>query len=478
MKLKEKDVNNITWNLFYYMILHGTLGNIGNILNYISIIYEVDIKNFVTTQNGTSNMTISKEDVDNYAFSSFALSSIFGQLFICLIYHMLVERYGSSFLWINVRHYIVMVACSLMIITKYLGTPLFLTISQFLFGANSFFIFPQLVFLSECGPFNKRANVILNTSTAFMFINVIIITLTSKTIINYDNWHYIFVIGIISSITYLLLVQDVKETPKYLYFTDQNFEKINESLLFYRHDNTNVDKIIDEFETEMSMYKTRVFMSINEVINIKGLRKRIFILFVAEISQKISLYIILSPYLEKILNYLDVPLLYTSSVLVGIQFGGLIASSLSSTVSNLFSRKRLLIAFIILSGISFKLMFLGLVFENIIDDKVLPQILCILAIYISTIISNIGHSYMTPILVNDIIPIHAKVATIQILTIFSCIIQIYLIISFVPFYNFFGSVTFLNYNLVMTIAMFLIAKYLPDTKEKQVYEVFNDYEEL
>uniref|UniRef100_A0AAF5CZ08 Major facilitator superfamily (MFS) profile domain-containing protein n=1 Tax=Strongyloides stercoralis TaxID=6248 RepID=A0AAF5CZ08_STRER len=445
------------------MLIHGTLGNIGNILNYISITFEVDIKNFATTINGTSyNETIIKENIDNYLFSTFSLASIFGQLFICLIYGSLIKKYGSSFVWINIRHYIVIVA-----------------FSQFLFGISCFFMLPQLIFLGECPSFGERANVILNTNTSYMVINIIITTLISKLIlINSNNWHYIFVIGILISITYLLLTLEVKETPKYLFFINSDFEKVNESLLFYRDKYTNIDKVIDEYETEVSVFKKRIFMSINDVMNIRSLRKKIFLLFLVEISQKISIYTIINSYIEKMLNYLNFPLFYTPSVLLGLQLGGLAASIMSSTVSDLFSRKKLLITFIVLSGIAFKLMFLGLVYQEINEVNIFSQVLCIFSIYLSTVISNIGHSCLTPILINDIIPIHAKFATIQIMTIFSSMIQLYLIIFFIPLYNVLGGVTFLTYNIFPTIAMFLLVAYLPDTKDKQVYEVFHDYEEL
>ncbi|CEF62509.1 Major facilitator superfamily domain, general substrate transporter-containing protein [Strongyloides ratti] len=444
------------------MLLHGTLGNIGNILNFVSITFEVDIKNFVTTTNGTYNKTSIKEDVDSYVFSTFSLSSILGQLFICLLYGKLVNRYGSSFLWINIRLYTVIVA-----------------FSQFLFGISCFFILPQLVFLAECPSFYGGASVILNTNTAYMFINVIVTTLISKSsLINYHNWHYIFIIGIFISIIYLLLTHEVKETPKYLYFVDSNLEKINESLLFYRHKDTNIDKVINRYDKEIDMYKKKVFMSISKVFNTKSLRKRIFLLFLVEISQIISVYTIISPYLEKMLNYLNFPLLYTSSIIFGLQLGGLAASMISAVVSELFSRKKLLIAFIIFSSISFKFMFVGLIYQEINTVNIISQILCVFSIYLSAIISNIGHMCFTPILINDMIPIHAKFSTIQIMTIFSSMIQIFLIIFFVPLYNVLGSVTFLNYNIFPTIAMFLIIKYLPNTKNKQVYEIFNDYEQL
>uniref|UniRef100_A0A0N4ZP55 MFS domain-containing protein n=1 Tax=Parastrongyloides trichosuri TaxID=131310 RepID=A0A0N4ZP55_PARTI len=475
MKTTKENNEKLSWNLLYYIILHGTLGNIGNILSNISITYEIDIKNFIDHKNNTIN----KDDVDNFEISSFALTSIFGQLFICFIFHKLVINFGSSFSWIFIRHYLVIAACLLMILAKIEGLSIILLFSQFLFGANSFFILPQSVFIGECGSFNKRASVILNINTANMFISVIITSLTPKEIlINEENWHYIYVIGIASSTCYLLLLNDIKETPKYLFFINPNFQKIYESLIFYRKENIDIEKEIDNYENEVSMYKKRLSMTISEILNLKNMRKRIFLILLGEISQKISLYIILSPYIEKILNYLNLPLFYTSSIIIGLQLGGLAASMLSSVISEQFSRKKLFITFIILSGISFKIMFLGILFQNVHESNLFSQIVCILALYLSTVISNIGHNCITPILINDIIPIHGKVAAIQILSIFSNMIQVYLIITFVPLYNLLGSGIFLSYNFFITISMFLLVKYLPDTSDKMVYQIFNDYEEL
>uniref|UniRef100_A0AC35TKX0 MFS domain-containing protein n=1 Tax=Rhabditophanes sp. KR3021 TaxID=114890 RepID=A0AC35TKX0_9BILA len=465
------------WKLTLFSILHGTIGNVGDLLSTTAVTFEGSIKSYF---NGTEVIDFTINEVwPSNTYSVFTISSILGQIFMGILYYWVVNRYGVKNSWIKVRHFCVVAGCLIMLVARFTDSLEIAIFSQFVIGCSVFFSLPLLIHLSECAPFHKRASIILNTNTAYMTMTVLLLPLSATTELgNKQNWHIIYYIGIIFSLLYVFLTSRVIESPKQLYFTNPNYKKTEASILYYFGHTVNTEKVLDDYENELHMYKTRTHMSVKEMFERKSLRHLLYYVLVGDFTTRLSLTSIIFPYIQYILSYFEVIETNITTFMIGLQLIGLIASMLSATVSEIFPRRNLVLAFTFISAISFKLIFIAFLFKTLNYSLLITSTYVFISIFISFIVSNIGQCNIGSILITDMVPVHAKIAITQLISIVSNIVLLFITLTFIPLLQLTGSALFLNYNLIMMACAYFMLKKLPETKNKLVHEIFECYHEF
>uniref|UniRef100_A0AC35UAS2 DM domain-containing protein n=1 Tax=Rhabditophanes sp. KR3021 TaxID=114890 RepID=A0AC35UAS2_9BILA len=434
--------------------IHGTIGSVGDVICINMGIYSQIMRNFFKESIEAQNGGVQTSDVFlNNAFSVFSASDIIGNFAIGAIYVYLIKFFGSLDVWVYVRHLMVQIAMLCMLLAKLTNLYQLAIISRFMLGGSMFFGVTESLFVAECGGDKYKDTLLLNLITYYTIVGMLLTVFAHDSLFgNEQSWVYLYILGSVVSIIYLIYTIRIHESPKEIYINGKNPKLAEKSLKYYRGKNVNVKEVFDEYNKEMVQQKDVKIFTILEAIKCKKLRTTLLLILGVTTMTSISFYIVVRPYLQII--YLSYGASVSTSAILHMSFQitGITTSIGAPWLYSNVGHKKILTFYMVMIVGTFGTIIMAEFMNSKGTTSIIPLVLCAISLLADRGAIGLGRSQLGTILMTSV-EINKKDAVAQLTTIVYNVVLILIQSTYLQLFEVLGIYLYLFY-MVLIIALY------------------------
>ncbi|KAL3095191.1 hypothetical protein niasHT_020342 [Heterodera trifolii] len=468
--------------LLYVVLFHTVFASFGeieaNLLNYLTVPVRQFFADSLLQRYGIAPYSSQFEFVYSMVASIFFIGAIFGGA----IMGPCMEHFGRRATAVYLRSFLGAFSAICMLLSKWLTIIELFAIGHFIAGVIAAWKIAMFIYLAECAPDHSRGwstSLIGSGSTLALLLMA---SLCLPSVFGNDQlWWLLPAFALFLSIFHLCFAAHFPESPKHLFCGDRRnktaencHERAKLSIKFYHGSAADVFKVMNQFEQEQQLLTSREHFRWSDFWKIPELRHSLCITLLTSWVFAFSLTNLKSQYLESML--MRYGLTQTGAMVSTMAMIAVTAPFcfLSPVLIERWGRRPL---FLLVT--SFSVAELALITgAQFASDQTASggndatAALALIGFTLGQSSANLGILHMTPILIGELIPHAARSATIQVNLLFASPLFIFIVIAYPPLIGTWGALFFMPMALISAVLLFLLYRWMPETKGLSVNTIF------
>lgn len=417
-------------------------------------------------------------------WSAFVTLRIVGQLLGAELARPIVDRYGRRFcLRLNAVNFVL--SNLLQFLAGRFGSVMFLFLGRIMQCAGVGVAQISLsIFITEISPNEVRGR---NASFYNVFIglgSVVTIILANQGIFgNSENWPFIMLFPMVTSIVHFLLSLALPESPKYLISARNRLESGEKSLEFYRnnHDKTAMADIVSSLQAE-KLRGSEGTPSIKKLLQNRYLRSSISIMLVVSTARALSGYHVMFSYSTFAIEQAGMPEIYAQWATVGVATLRFVFSLPLSWLVERIGRRPLMIGTSWGTLCCFVLLLISTISAPKIGETDDPENLVIpwsaylglLAEMMWPLTYNFGIGPIPRFIVAEIFPQADRALAQKISVQWDCAVSFIFTFLYLPWFRFIGGWVYLVIIIPLVPLSVYMTLFMPETKNKDISTILDE----